>query len=74
MRKSKYLILSEFYFDFNDDLTEITNVKELFENQNIIDLFRFNNIKSIRKNDFLNYSSTFIYLPVSIEKIDVCVF
>ncbi len=30
MRKSKHLILSSFYFDFNDDLSKITNVKKLF--------------------------------------------
>ena len=28
MKKSKYLILNSFYFDFNDDLSDIENVKE----------------------------------------------
>ena len=70
MRKSKYLILSEFYFDFNDDLTEITNVKELFENQNILDLFRFKKMKFIKKNQFLECKNiNFVYLPININKI-----
>ena len=38
MRKSDYLILNSFYFDFNNDLTKITNVKKLFKKQNILDL------------------------------------
>ena len=70
MKKSKYLILSGLYFDFNDDLSEITNVKELFENQNIIDLFRFNNIKSITEYKFNGYNINFVYLPKNIEKIE----
>ena len=70
MRKSKYLILSEFYFYFNDDLTEITNVKELFENQNILDLFRFKKMKFIKKNQFLKCKNiNFVYLPININKI-----
>ena len=70
MKKSKYLVLNSFYFDFNDDLTEITNVKELFKKQNILDLHRFDKMKIIiKKNFFANENINFIYLPVSIEKI-----
>ena len=70
MRKSKYLILSGLYFDFNDDLSEITNVKELFENQNILDLFRFKKMKFIKKNQFLECKNiNFVYLPININKI-----
>ncbi len=71
MKKSKYLILSGLYFDFNDDLSEITNVKELFKNQNILDIFRFDKIKIIIEEEFSKHENiNFIYLPVSIEKID----
>ena len=71
MRKSKYLVLSSFYFNFNDDLSEIKEIKELFENQNILDLFRFDKIKIIIAEEFSKHENfNFIYLPVSIEKID----
>ena len=30
MRKSKYLVFNSFYFNFNDDLSEIKEIKELF--------------------------------------------
>ena len=75
MRKSKYLIINSFYFDFNNDLTEITNVKKLFKKQNILDLERFDKMKIIiKKNFFANENINFIYLPVSIEKIGECAF
>ncbi len=75
MRKSKYLVLSSFYFDFNNDLSEIKEIKALFENQNILDLFRFDKMKIIiKKNFFANENINFIYLPVSIEKIGECAF
>ena len=70
MKKSKYLILSGLYFDFNDDLSEITNVKELFKNQNILDIFRFDKLISIKENQFMNKNINFIYLPQNIEKIE----
>ncbi len=70
MRKSKYLVFNSFYFNFNDDLSEIKEIKELFENQNILDLERFDKMKIIiKKNFFANENINFIYLPVSIEKI-----
>ena len=69
VRKSKYLILSEFYFYFNDDLTEITNVKELFENQNILDLERFNDLKIIKFNVFSENQIKHLRLPKNIEII-----
>jgi len=70
MKKSKYLVLSSFYFDFNDDLTEITNVKELFKNQNILDIFRFDKLISIKKHQFMKNFFNFIYLPQSIKIIN----
>jgi len=69
MRKSKYLIINSFYFDFNNDLTDIINVKESFKNQNILDLFRFDKITIIKKINYEN-NINFIYLPQSIEIID----
>ena len=66
MRKSKHLILSSFYFDFNDDLTNITKVKELFKKQNILDLERFDKIKSITEYKFNGYNINFVYLPKNI--------
>ena len=69
MRKSKHLILSSFYFDFNDSLTEIENVKKLFKNQNILDLFRFDNLKNIKEEQFLLYSLDFVYFPSNIFSI-----
>ena len=70
MRKSKYLVLSSFYFDFNNDLSEITNVKELFENQNILDLFRFDKLISIKESQFMKKKINFIYLSKNIETIN----
>jgi hypothetical protein len=69
MRKSKYLVLSDFYFLFNDDLTEIKYIKSLFENQNILDLSRFDKLKNIRNDEFKNGYLNFIYLPKNIETI-----
>ena len=74
MRKSKYLILNNFYFNFNNDLTDIEYVKESFKNQNILDLFRFDKIKSITKYKFNGYNINFVYLPKNIEKIEYCAF
>ncbi len=71
MRKSKYLILSGIYFNFDDDLTDIINVKKLFKNQNILDLSRFDKLKIIEKSVFsIDYDLNFIYLPKNIEIID----
>ena len=70
MIKSNYLILSGLYFDFNDDLTEIKEIKALFENQNILDIFRFDKIKSIKKSQFMKKKLNFIYLSKNIEKIE----
>ena len=69
MRKSKYLIINSFYFDFNNDLTDIINVKKLFKNQTVLDLFRFDKITIIKKINYEN-NINFIYLPQSIEIID----
>jgi len=70
MRKSKYLVLNSFYFDFNYDLSEIKEIKALFENQNILDLFRFKKMKFIKKNQFLECKNiNFVYLPININKI-----
>ena len=70
MRKSKYLILSEFYFNFNDDLSEIKEIKSLSKNQNILDLFRFDKLISIKENQFMKNFFNFIYLPQSIKIIN----
>ena len=71
MRKSKYLVLSSFYFNFNDNLSKIIKINELFKKQNILDLFRFDKIKIIIAEEFSKHENlNFIYLPVSIEKID----
>ena len=70
MRKSKYLVLSSFYFDFNNDLSEIKEIKSLFENQNILDLFRFDKMIIIKNKHFQRGNINFIYLPQSIEIID----
>jgi len=70
MRKSKYLILSGIYFNFDDDLTDIINVKKLIKNQNILDLFRFDKIKSIKNIQVKEENINFIYLPQNIEIID----
>jgi len=73
MRKSDYLILNSFYFDFNNDLTDIEYVKESFKNQNILDLFRFDKITIIKKINYEN-NINFIYLPQNIEIINEDVF
>ena len=74
MRKSKYLIINSFYFDFNDDLSEIITVKELFKKQNILDLERFNKLISIKENQFEFYNLNFLYLPKNIEIMGKYVF
>ncbi len=70
MKKSKYLILSGLYFDFNDDLTEIKEIKALFENQNILDIFRFDKLISIKESQFMKKKINFIYLSKNIETIN----
>ena len=70
MRKSKYLILNNFYFNFDDDLTDIINVKKLFKNQNILDLERFNDLKIIEERKFEGHNLNFIYLSINIEEIE----
>jgi len=74
MIKSKYLILSGLYFNFNDDLSEIITVKELFKKQNILDLERFNKLISIKENQFEFYNLNFYYLPKNIEIMGKYVF
>jgi len=70
MRKSNYLVLSSFYFNFNDNLSKIIKINELFKKQNILDLSRFDKIKIIIEEEFSKHENfNFIYLPVSIEKI-----
>ena len=71
MKKSKYLVLNSFYFDFNDDLTEITNVKELFKKQNILDLHRFDILKNIERFAFKENQIKHLKLPQNIEIIDI---
>jgi|GEM_PF-752695 len=70
MRKSKYLVLNSFYFDFNNDLSEIKEIKALFENQNILDLFRFDKLISIKESQFMKKKINFIYLSKNIETIN----
>jgi len=70
MRKSKYLVLNNFYFNFNDDLTEIKEIKVLFKKQNIIDLERFNKINKISNYIFENMYINFAFLPNEIFKIE----
>jgi hypothetical protein len=74
MRKSKYLVLNSLYFDFNDDLTEITNVKKSFEKQNILDLLRFDKITIIKKQQFdgesINSICNFVFFNENIRLID----
>ena len=74
MKKSKYLVLNSFYFDFNDDLTEITNVKELFKKQNILDLHRFDILKNIERFAFKENQIKQLKLPQTIENINNFVF
>jgi len=52
MRKSKYLILSSLYFEFNDNFTEIDVVKKLVDTQNILDLLRYGNVSNIPPKSF----------------------
>jgi len=74
MKKSKYLILNSFYFDFNDELTEILKVKKSFKNQNMLDLFKFDKIKIIKENQFQFELLNFIYLPQNIKIIEESAF
>ena len=69
MRKSKYLVLSGLYFDFNNDLTDIINVKKLFKNQTVLDLERFNDLKIIKIDAFKKNQIKHLKLPKSIEII-----
>jgi len=69
MRKSKYLIINSFYFDFNNDLTEIIEIKSLFENQTVLDLERFNDLKIIKFNVFSENQIKHLRLPKNIEII-----
>jgi len=69
MRKSKYLIINSFYFDFNNDLTDIINVKKLFKNQTVLDLERFNDLKIIKFNVFSENQIKHLRLPKNIEII-----
>lgn len=71
MKKSKYLILSSLYFDFDEYLTEINYIKENIINhkQTLLDLLRFNDIETI---DFYLSPQTlvnFVHLPNSIKTI-----
>ena len=68
MRKSKYLILNSFYFEFNDGLTYIIR-KELLRKQNILDLERFNKCTEI-PDRFAYLNLNFIYLPVNVISIE----
>jgi len=70
MKKSKYLVLNSFYFDFNDDLTEIINTKESFKKQNILDLHRFDILKNIERFAFKENQIKHLKLPQNIEIID----
>jgi len=74
MRKSKYLVLSGFYFDFDKDLSKIIKTKKIFKNQNILDLIRFENLKNIHDIDFNNSFLNFVYLPENIFYIDGNIF
>ena len=74
MKARKRLILSPLFLIFNNDLSETINVKESFKNQNILDLFRFDKIKSITEYKFNGYNIIFLYLPKNIEKIEYCAF
>ena len=69
MRKSKYLIINSFYFDFNDDLTDIIYVEKLFKNQTVLDLERFNDLKIIKFNVFSENQIKHLRLPKNIEII-----
>jgi len=69
MRKSKYLIINSFYFDFNNDLTYIINVGKLFKNQTVLDLERFNDLKIIKFNVFSENQIKHLRLPKNIEII-----
>ena len=71
MIKSKYLVMSSFYFKFDKNLSKIIEINKLFKNQNILDLSRFDKLKIIGKSVFsIDYDLNFIYLPKNIEIID----
>jgi len=71
MIKSKYLVMSSFYFKFDKNLSKIIEINKLFKNQNILDLSRFDKLKIIEKSVFsIDYDLNFIYLPKNIEIID----
>jgi len=74
MIKSKYLILNSFYFKFDTKLSKIISVNKSFNEQNILDLERFNDMKFIRKDMFENLNLNFVFLPISIEAIDTSSF
>ncbi len=74
MIKSKYLILNSFYFKFDTKLSKIISVNKSFNEQNILDLERFNDMKFIRKDMFKNLNLNFVFLPISIEAIDTSSF
>ena len=75
MVKSKYLILNSFYFNFDDNLTEIKKVKESFKKQTMLDLSRFDELKYIIHFTFEKLKNiNFVYLPKNIEIIGNCVF
>ena len=74
MRKSKYLILNSFYFKFDTKLSKIISVNKSFNEQNILDLKRFNNMNFIQKYIFAKLKLNFIFLPKNIEKIEYCAF
>jgi len=74
MIKSKYLILNSFYFKFDTKLSKIISVNKSFNEQNILDLERFNDMNFIRKDIFENLNLNFVFLPISIEAIDISSF
>ena len=74
MRKSKYLILNSFYFKFDTKLSKIISVNKSFNEQNILDLKRFNNMNFIQNYIFAKLKLNFIFLPKNIEKIEYCAF
>jgi len=73
MQKSKYLILSSLYFDFETDEESIelkNTYKDFFRNQNVFDLLRFNNIINVELFSIEYETLNFIYCPNSIIKIN----
>jgi len=69
MRKSKYLVLGPLFFKFNDNLTIINNITDLFDNENILDLIRFDKLSVINSHTFEYGQINFVYLPTSINTI-----